>query len=137
MGALGGRPLLLKYGRYFLISAHDLEIADRWFAKYGETAVFFGRLLPVVRTFISFPAGVARMNFGKFLLFSTLGAFPWVLALAYAGKLMGDNWMPVRQVLHNFDYPIIAVIAGLAWRTTCTATSVPSKKRTRQTANVE
>ncbi len=110
VGRLGGRPLIERYGRYILISAHDLEVADNWFGKYGEAAVFFGRLLPVVRTFISFPAGVARMNFGKFLLYSTLGAFPWVLALAYAGKLMGDNWVMVREVLKNFDYPIAAII---------------------------
>lgn len=116
VGALGGRPIIKKYGRYFLISEHDLDIADRWFAKYGEGAVFFGRLLPVVRTFISFPAGVTRMHFGKFLLYSTLGAFPWVLALAYAGKLMGDNWVSVRQLLHNLDYPILAVlIAAVAY----------------------
>lgn len=110
VGRQGGRPLIERYGRYVLISAHDLEVADRWFGKYGEAAVFFGRLLPVVRTFISFPAGVARMSFGKFLLYSTLGAFPWVLALAYAGKSLGDNWVTVREVLHNLDYPILAVL---------------------------
>lgn len=116
VGYLGGRPFLLKYGRYLLISEHDLEVADRWFAKYGESTVFFSRLLPVVRTFISFPAGVARMHFGKFLIYSTLGAFPWVLALAYAGKLMGDNWILVREVLVKFDYPIIAIIlAGVGY----------------------
>ena len=110
VGRLGGRPIIERYGKYFLISAHDLEVADRWFGKYGEAAVFFGRLLPVVRTFISFPAGVARMNFGKFLIYSTLGAFPWVLALAYLGKVMGDHWIQVREVLHNLDYPILAVL---------------------------
>lgn len=116
VGYLGGRPLIERYGRYILISAHDLEVADRWFAKYGEAAVFFGRLLPVVRTFISFPAGVARMRFDKFLLYSTLGAFPWVLALAYAGKVMGDHWVTVREVLHNFDYPILAaLLLGVAY----------------------
>ncbi len=112
VGSWGGRPFLQKYGRYLLISEHDLEIADRWFGKYGERIVFLSRLMPVVRTFISFPAGVARMPFGKFVAYSTAGAFPWVLALAYAGKLMGDNWVAVRQVLHNFDYPILAVLLG-------------------------
>jgi membrane protein DedA with SNARE-associated domain len=116
VGYLGGRPLVERYGRYILISTHDLEVADRWFARYGEAAVFFGRLLPVVRTFISFPAGVAHMSFGRFLIYSILGAFPWVLALAYAGELMGDNWVVVREVLKNFDYPITAVIvAGVAY----------------------
>lgn len=116
VGYLGGRPILMKYGRYVLITEHDMEVADRWFARYGEWAVLFGRLLPVVRTFISFPAGVARMHFGKFVIYSTIGAFPWVLALAYAGKLMGDNWVLVRSVLHNFDYPILAaLLAGVAY----------------------
>ncbi len=116
IGYVGGRPLLLKYGRYVLISEHDMEMADRWFARYGEWTVLFARLLPVVRTFISFPAGVARMPFGKFLLYSTLGAFPWVLALALAGKSMGDNWVIVREVLKNFDYPIAAaILAGVIY----------------------
>ena len=116
VGYLGGRPILLKYGRYILISEHDMEVADRWFARYGEWTVMFGRLLPVIRTFISFPAGVARMSFGKFLLFSTIGAFPWVAALAYAGKLLGDNWVLVRGVLHSFDYPIVAILlAGVVY----------------------
>ncbi len=116
VGSAGGRPLLLRYGRYVLITEHDMEIADRWFARYGERAVLFGRLMPVVRTFISFPAGVSRMHFGRFILFSTIGAFPWVVALAYAGKLMGDNWVLVRAVLHNFDYPILAaLLAGVAY----------------------
>ena len=110
VGAWGGRPLLLKYGRYLLISEHDMDAADRWFAKYGDPAIFFSRLLPVIRTFISFPAGVTKMNFGKFLLYTTIGSFPWVLGLTYAGKLMGDNWVQVRAVLQNFDYPIIALL---------------------------
>lgn len=110
VGSEGGRPLILKYGRYILISAHDMDTADRWFAKYGDRAIFFSRLLPVVRTFISFPAGVSRMNFPKFVLYTTLGSFPWVLGLAYAGKLMGDNWVAVREVLHNLDYPIVAIL---------------------------
>ncbi|HEX2987880.1 MAG TPA: DedA family protein, partial [Chloroflexota bacterium] len=113
VGSIGGRPIIAKYGRYVLISEHDLDIADRWFAKYGHSAVLFSRLLPVVRTFISFPAGVTRMNFGKFVLYSTLGALPWVAALCYAGKLMGDNWVQVRGVLHNLDYPILAVLIAL------------------------
>ncbi len=110
VGAWGGRPFLEKYGKYILISSHDLRTADRWFQKYGEAAIFFSRLLPVVRTFISFPAGVARMHFVKFLLYTTLGSFPWSLGLVYAGKVLGNNWARVREVLHNFDYPIIAII---------------------------
>lgn len=112
VGAWGGRPVLAKYGRYVLISEHDLETADRWFGKYGDAAIFFSRLLPVVRTFISLPAGITRMNFSKFVLYTTLGSFPWVLGLTYAGKLLGDNWVVVREVLKNFDYPIAAVIVA-------------------------
>ncbi|MCL4534303.1 MAG: DedA family protein [Bacteroidetes bacterium] len=111
VGAFGGRPVLERYGRYILVSTHDLEKADQWFTKYGDAAIFFSRLMPVVRTFISFPAGVTRMNFLKFLLYTTAGSFPWSLGLVFAGKLMGDNWQQVREVLHNFDYPILAAIA--------------------------
>ncbi|MGQ9674881.1 MAG: DedA family protein [Chloroflexota bacterium] len=113
VGAFGGRPILNKYGKYVLISTEDLDRADRWFTKYGDATVFFSRLLPVVRTFISFPAGVARMPFIKFVVYSTLGSFPWSLALVYAGKVLGDNWAQVRSVLHNLDYLIVAVIIAL------------------------
>lgn len=113
VGAYGGRPLLERYGKYVLISRHDMEIADRWFAKYGEWAVFFSRMLPVVRTFISLPAGVTRMSFAKFVVYSTLGAFPWSLLLVYVGKLAGDNWLQIRAFMHNFDYLIIAALVGL------------------------
>ena len=116
VGAWGGRPLLSKYGRYVLISEHDLETADQWFARYGDPAIFFSRILPVVRTFISLPAGIARMNFPKFVLYTTLGSFPWVLGLTYAGKLLGDNWVAVREVLKNFDYPFAAlIVAAIAY----------------------
>jgi membrane protein DedA with SNARE-associated domain len=112
VGAFGGRPLLERYGRYILISQHDMDVADRWFAKYGEWAVFFSRMLPVVRTFISLPAGIARMNFLKFVAFSILGAVPWSILLIYAGKLAGDNWASIRAFLHNFDYVILAVLVA-------------------------
>ncbi|MDA8218304.1 MAG: DedA family protein [Dehalococcoidales bacterium] len=116
VGAFGGRPLLERYGRYVLISAHDMEIADRWFARYGEWAVFFSRMLPIVRTFISLPAGIVRMNFAKFIVYSTLGALPWSLLLVYAGKIAGDNWVAIRQFLHQFDYVILALlIAAIAF----------------------
>ncbi|MCL5264165.1 MAG: DedA family protein [Chloroflexi bacterium] len=113
VGAKGGRPFILRYGRYVLISAHDLDTADRWFAKYGDWAIFFSRLLPVVRTFISFPAGVTKMNLAKFIFYTTLGSFPWSLVLVYAGKLFGDNWEEVRQVLSKFDYVIVVVVVAL------------------------
>ena len=113
VGFYGGRPLILRYGRYILISPHEVETADRWFARYGEAAIFFSRLLPVVRTFISLPAGIARMPFWKFLLYTTLGSFPWSLGLVFAGKLLGDNWVSVRHFLQQFDYVIIVAILAL------------------------
>ena len=97
LGVWGGRPLVEKYGKYLLISHHDLDLADRLFKKYGEAIVFIGRLLPVVRTFISFPAGIAQMNFPKFVIYSFLGSLPWTLALAFLGQKMGENWENLRR----------------------------------------
>ncbi len=114
VGYYGGRPLLFKYGRYFLVSHHDIELADRWFARYGEWAVFFSRMMPIVRTFISLPAGVTRMSFVKFVIYSTLGAVPWSILLVYLGQLAGDNWLQIRAVMHNFDYLIMVVLVGVA-----------------------
>jgi len=114
VGALGGRPIVEKYGKYLLINKHHLHTADRWFEKYGEATAFFSRLLPVVRTFISFPAGVARMNFAKFVIYSFLGSFPWSAGLAWAGAV----WQPraIREALRPFDVPIILIILALiAW----------------------
>lgn len=115
-GAAGGRPFILKYGRYILVSKHDLDLADRWFARYGDPAIFFSRLLPVVRTFISFPAGIARMNVPKFVLYSFLGSFPWSLGLAYAGYVAGEHWEEIRRWMRPFDIPIgivLLVLIGL------------------------
>src|SRR4030042_438655 len=91
LGMVGGRPLIEKYGKYILISHHDLDLADSWFQKRGELTVFIGRLLPVIRTFISFPAGIAKMHFWRFVIYSFLGSLPWCLALAYVGQKMGEN----------------------------------------------
>ena len=111
VGARGGRPLAEKYGRYLLISRHDLDRADRWFARYGDATVFFARLLPVVRTFIALPAGVARMNFLRFNIYTFAGSFPWCLALAYAGLRLGARWMVLRDYFHHFDTIIGALLA--------------------------
>jgi len=105
-GVWGGRPFVERYGPYFLVSHHDLDVADRWFAKYGEAAVFFGRMLPVVRTFISLPAGVARMNFPRFILFTFIGALPWCYLMAYIGLKMGERWDQLRDYFHQFDIVI-------------------------------
>ncbi|MBI2908763.1 MAG: DedA family protein [Chloroflexi bacterium] len=107
LGSCGGRPLIERCGKYVLISHHDLEVADRWFAKYGDAAIFLSRLLPVVRTFISFPAGVARMSLLKFTVYTFVGSFPWCLALAFAGYQLGEHWEQIRVVMRPFDIPII------------------------------
>ena len=116
VGALGGRPLAEKYGRYLWVTRHDLELADRWFARYGDWTVFFARLLPVVRTFIALPAGIARMNILRFNVYTFLGSLPWCLALAYAGVKLGERWTILRQYFHRFDTVIAILIAlGAVW----------------------
>src|ERR1041384_5722148 len=119
IGMYGGRPLIEKYGRYILISRHDLDLADRWFARYGEAIVFASRLLPVVRTFIAFPAGVARMNVPRFILYTFLGSFPWCLGLAYVGQLLGAQWDTnplLKTWFHRFDFVIgLVILAGAVW----------------------
>ncbi len=106
----GGRPLLKKYGRYVLVTQHEVDRAEEWFQKYGELAVFASRLLPVVRTFISVPAGIARMNFWKFSFYTFIGSYPWSLGLAYGGYKLGENWEDLRQVMRPFDFPIAGII---------------------------
>jgi membrane protein DedA with SNARE-associated domain len=111
IGAYGGRPFLERYGRYLLIRPHEIELADRFFERWGAPTVFFSRLLPIVRTFISFPAGVARMPLGRFIVFSTLGAIPWSILLVYAGVLLGENWAEIREILQPFDLLIAVFVA--------------------------
>lgn len=116
IGLKGGRPVLEKYGKYVLISRHDLDLADRWFTKYGNLTVFFSRLLPVIRTYISFPAGIAKMNFNKFCLYTFLGALPWSALFAWLGVKMGNNWELIREKLHNFDLLMaVLIIAIIIW----------------------
>jgi membrane protein DedA with SNARE-associated domain len=112
-GAWGGRPFLERFGRYLLVTRQDLERADRWFARYGELAVLVSRMLPVVRTFISFPAGVARMDLPRFCLFTFVGSFPWSLGLAWGGYLLGQNWESLRRAMRPFDLPVLLALAAL------------------------
>jgi membrane protein DedA with SNARE-associated domain len=110
-----GRTLLMRYGRYILIKPHDIERADAWFARYGPPAVFFSRMLPVVRTFISLPAGVAKMDVKKFSLLTVLGCIPWVTALTVAGYVLGNNWQKVLTYTRPLEYAVLAaVVAGAA-----------------------
>ena len=122
-GMYGGRPFIEKYGRYVLLSKHDLDIADRWFAKYGEVIIFTSRLLPAIRTFIAFPAGVARMNLTRFIIYTFAGSLPWCLGLAYVGQKLGEKWNKddtLRTWFHRFDFVIgivgVLVAAWWIWR---------------------
>lgn len=113
-GKYGGRPFVERYGRYFLIRHQDLDRADAWFTRYGDAAIFTSRLLPVVRTFISFPAGVSRMHFWRFILYTFLGSFPWCLGLAYVGKILGQKWdTELKKYFHGADVIIAAAILVL------------------------
>ena len=112
-GAWGGRPAVEKWGKYILVSRHDLDLADRFFARWGNWAIFFSRLLPVVRTFISVPAGIARMPMWQFSVYTFAGAFPWSLGLAYGGYKLGENYEDLRAWMRPLDYPIAAIIVAL------------------------
>lgn len=119
IGYYGGRPLVEKYGRYLWINRHDLDLADRFFEKFGAAAVFIARLLPVVRTFIALPAGVARMPRLRFHLYTFAGSWPWCFVLAWIGMKLGERWQTdprLRQVLHRLDALIIVLLlAALIW----------------------
>jgi membrane protein DedA with SNARE-associated domain len=99
-----------------LISRHEVEQAEHWFARYGARAVFISRVLPVVRTFISLPAGIARMNIWRFTILTFVGSFPWSLGLAWAGFVLGENWERIREWMRPADIPILIALAALvAW----------------------
>ena len=108
VGKHGGRKLVEKYGKWVLISSHDLEIGDNAFKKYGEIIIFVGRLLPVVRTFIAFPAGVARMHVGKFIIYTFVGSLIWCYGLAWLGIKMGEKWEELKVYFHEFHYVFAA-----------------------------
>jgi membrane protein DedA with SNARE-associated domain len=116
VGRRSGRGFLDRYGKYVLIKSHDIDRAEIWWDRHGEAATFFSRLLPVIRTFISLPAGIAKMPFGKFTLYTFLGVVPWTLALTWIGVVVQENW---ETVLHYFDVPTLligttlVVIAGI------------------------
>lgn len=120
VGARGGRPLVERYGKYLLLSRRDLDLADRWFARHGELTIFVGRLLPVVRTFIAFPAGVSRMPLWRFTLYTFLGSLPYCWFLAWVGLRLGRHWDTLGPYFHRFDTAIGAAIvllgAAYVWR---------------------
>ncbi|MFZ5597771.1 MAG: DedA family protein [Bacillota bacterium] len=113
LGVWGGRPFLMRYGRYIGITPNSLALADGWFDRYGEATVFFTRLMPVVRTFISLPAGISRMNFLRFVLYTFMGSLPWCFFLTYLGVKMGEHWEDLKLWFHRADILIVVVIAAL------------------------
>jgi membrane protein DedA with SNARE-associated domain len=116
IGSYGGRPLVERYGSWILMGRRELDWADRFFARWGNSAVFIGRLLPVIRTFIALPAGISRMPRLRFHVYTFLGSWPWCFALAWLGMKLGENWRVVGKYLHKFDAVIlVALVAGFAW----------------------
>ena len=116
IGHYGGRPLVERYGRWILMGRRELDWADRFFARWGHAAVFVARLLPVVRTFIALPAGVARMPRGKFHIYTFLGSWPWCFVLAWAGMKLGENWRSLGKYFLQFDVVIgVLIVAAVGW----------------------
>jgi membrane protein DedA with SNARE-associated domain len=116
VGYYGRVDVLEKHGRALHVSPKHLRWADDWFARYGSATVFFTRMLPIVRTFISLPAGVARMPFWRFTVLTTLGCIPWITMLALIGRAVGDNWSQWKDNLHYVDYAVAAaIVLGVAW----------------------
>lgn len=116
VGYRGGRPLIDHFGRYVLLRPHEVDRAEAWFQRHGEAAVFVSRLLPVIRTFISLPAGVARMRFGRFSLYTLIGSLPWTFALTAVGYALGGQWQKVERWMHPVSYLVAAVIVlAIVW----------------------
>jgi membrane protein DedA with SNARE-associated domain len=119
LGAAGGRPMIERYGRYILLQRRDLDLAERFFNRYGSIAVLVGRMLPIVRTFIAFPAGMAKMNQVRFHIYTFIGSWPWCFALAYIGMKLGNHWDTdphFKAVFHRFQFGVeLVLIVGLVW----------------------
>ena len=119
LGAKGGRPMVERYGRYILLNRHDLDLADRFFGRFGSIAVLMGRMLPIVRTFIAFPAGIAKMNQVRFHIYTFIGSWPWCFALAYVGMKLGARWDSdprFKAVFHRFQVGVeLVIVVGIAY----------------------
>jgi len=120
LGKVGGRSFLLKYGKFLLLSEHDLVVAERWTQKYGDLSFFLCRMLPVVRTFISLPAGILNAHFWPFVIYTFIGSLIWSYGLVYVGVIFGENLETFRAIWHKFDYAIIGLLVVLGvlylWR---------------------
>ena len=119
LGARGGRPMIERYGRYILLNRHDLDLADRFFTRFGSIAVLLGRMLPIVRTFIAFPAGIARMNQVRFHIYTFIGSWPWCFALAYIGMKLGAKWdsdPKFKAIFHQFQLGVeVVIVIAAIW----------------------
>ena len=119
LGAKGGRPMIERFGRYLLLNKHDLDLADRFFNRFGALAVLLGRMLPIVRTFIAFPAGIARMNQVRFHIYTFVGSWPWCFALAYIGMKLGASWdtnPAFKATFHKFQLGVeVLLVVGIVW----------------------
>lgn len=119
LGAKGGRPMVERYGRYLLLNPRDLDLADRFFNRYGSITVLLGRMLPIIRTFIAFPAGIARMNQLRFHIYTFIGSFPWCFALAYIGMKLGARWDSdprFKAIFHRFQVGVeVLLVIGIIW----------------------
>ncbi|HZL65480.1 MAG TPA: DedA family protein [Thermoleophilia bacterium] len=113
IGLYGGRPFIDRYGKYVLLKHEHIELTERWFAKYGAVAVFFCRMIPGVRSFVSLPAGVARMPLWKFTMYTALGCIPFVAVLTWLGVKLGANWESIQQQFKWLDYAVFAVIVAI------------------------
>ncbi len=119
LGAKGGRPMVERFGSYLLLSKRDLDLADKFFNRFGAIAVLLGRMLPIVRTFIAFPAGIARMNQVRFHIYTFIGSFPWCFALAYIGMKLGERWDTdprFKAVFHKLQLGVeVVIVVGVVW----------------------
>ncbi len=114
IGLKGGRPLFLKYGKYVFVKERELDWAEHWFARFGHETVFFGRMVPMIRAFISVPAGVAEMNFAKFNIYTVLGSLPWSVGLVYAGYALGSRWHQITQYFTLVSIVALVLVVALA-----------------------
>jgi membrane protein DedA with SNARE-associated domain len=114
IGWYGGRPVIERWGRYLGITPDDLDRADDFFARHGDAAAFFGRMVPIVRSLVSFAAGIAHMRLGRFIVFTFLGSLPWTLLLVVAGMVMGANWEEIGGILKRFEYLVLAILVVIA-----------------------
>ncbi len=138
VGYVGGRPLIDRFGKYLLLRPHEIDRAHDWFEKHGEATVFFSRFVPVVRTFISLPAGVARMPFGRFTLYTFLGCLPWTALFTILGYYLGENWHLVDRYFQPISWTVaVLCVAGAAWWVLRRLRTRRAEDRTREETSPE